>query len=234
MLRGIAGEAMPYRDPHTAGPALWALLQSTQCTFEVSCLPVPGSGSWRRGLEAVAIAHYRQQNGRSPAVNFGRMPSGYRMSSANNSRLVAAGKRFQGGPTGETDPSHLPGVAPVNGLDGDVQGPHWCGHTWSEWRPLSQDRVAGGVGLYRIRGRGGGLAYVGEGAIRARLAAHLRKTVDPHSAKPQDLVLREQRPLECSTVVGSWQTHQRRELETDLIAAHILSTGAVPAAQFIG
>src|SRR5688572_27321882 len=25
MLRGIYGEVMPYRDPHTAGPALWAL-----------------------------------------------------------------------------------------------------------------------------------------------------------------------------------------------------------------
>jgi hypothetical protein len=25
MLRGVFGEIMPYRDPHTAGPALWAL-----------------------------------------------------------------------------------------------------------------------------------------------------------------------------------------------------------------
>jgi hypothetical protein len=29
MLRGVYGELMPYRDPHTAGPALWALYHQT-------------------------------------------------------------------------------------------------------------------------------------------------------------------------------------------------------------
>jgi hypothetical protein len=75
---------------------------------------------------------------------------------------------------------------------------------------------------------------VGEGAIGARLATHFRKTLGPESAKPQDLVLREQRPLYYSSVTGPWERHQRQELETDLIAAHILSTGHVPPAQFIG
>ncbi len=42
-------------------------------------------------------------------------------------------------------------------------------------------------------------------------------------------------PLACSYVLdGAWHTHQRLELENDLIAAYVLSTGTVPPGQFIG
>jgi hypothetical protein len=34
MLRGVYGELMPYRDPHTAGTALWALYHQTGEEFE--------------------------------------------------------------------------------------------------------------------------------------------------------------------------------------------------------
>lgn len=87
MLRGIYGSQMPYRDPHTAGPALWALHQLDARPFLVSIVPVEGSAPWRKGLECVAISLYRQERQRSPTVNFGRMPVGYRMSSGNNARL---------------------------------------------------------------------------------------------------------------------------------------------------
>jgi hypothetical protein len=41
--------------------------------------------------------------------------------------------------------------------------------------------------------------------------------------------------VECSWVLGaSWLPHQRLELENDLIAAHLLTTGTAPAAQFLG
>ena len=41
--------------------------------------------------------------------------------------------------------------------------------------------------------------------------------------------------LECSWVLNkAWLAHQRLELETDLIAAHILATGNVPAVQSLG
>src|SRR5262245_44072224 len=59
-LRGIDRVPMPYRDPHTAGPALWALLQSEDAVFEVSVCPVAGGDPWRKALEAIAIAGYRQ------------------------------------------------------------------------------------------------------------------------------------------------------------------------------
>jgi hypothetical protein len=60
MLRGVYADVMPYRDPHTAGPALWALRQKTGCDFEVSVAEIVGDTPHRKGLEAVAISIYRQ------------------------------------------------------------------------------------------------------------------------------------------------------------------------------
>ncbi len=236
MLKGVFGDEMPYRDPHTAGPALWALRHATGEESEASVAVIEGSTPWRKGMEAVAIAKYRQEHGRSPTVNFGRMPKGYLMSSANNARLVAAGKRFRGGPTDEQDESHVPGIAPMGALDGDVNNDRWCGHSWSEWVPLEEaGRVvpAGALGLYRLRGDADeGLVYVGEGKIRDRLGAHRRKMDAPNH--PQGVVMRRGR-ITCSWVENnSWVRHRRLELETDLIAAHILGTGKVPLAQFLG
>ena len=87
-------------------------------------------------------------------------------------------------------------------------------------------------GLYRIRGRTDGLAYIGEGAIRARLLAHAAKL---KAATAQGDALRASAPLSLSIAYGpDWLRHQRLELETDLIAAQVLAAGHVPAAQFIG
>ena len=41
--------------------------------------------------------------------------------------------------------------------------------------------------------------------------------------------------LECSwTINNDWLSHQRLELENDLIAAYVLETATIPAAQFLG
>ncbi len=102
MLRGVYAVEMPYRDPHTAAPALWALRHATGCDFEASVLPFEETEQLRKGLEALAIALHRQQYRCSPTVQWGWMPLGYRMSSMNNVRLDAVGKRYRGGPTGQT------------------------------------------------------------------------------------------------------------------------------------
>jgi hypothetical protein len=236
LLRGILRDEMPYRDPHTAGPALWAQRQLTNDSYEASTCPVGGDYRLRKGLEAVAIALYRQEHQRSPTFNFGRMPLGYRMSSANNSRLVRAGKRFRGGPCDSPEQSHLPSLAPAGGLAGDADSLSWCGHHWSEWVPLADGIVlvpVGAEGLYRIRGADGMLLYVGEGKIRSRLKTHRAKA--RKASERQHMVFANAGPLEASWVACStWEPHQREELETDLIAAFTLTTGASPAAQFLG
>src|SRR5262250_2074499 len=86
MLAGVYRPEMPYRDPHTAAPALWALRDARGSMFEASVLPVAGDARDRKGLEALALALYRQNCGHSPTVNFGRILRGYRLSSGNNVR----------------------------------------------------------------------------------------------------------------------------------------------------
>jgi hypothetical protein len=236
MLKGVYLEEMPYRDPHTAGPGLWALRRSTQTAFEVEFCPVEADTPRRKGLEAVAIAVHRQRYGRSPTLNFGRMPAGYRMSSGNNARLVATGKRFRGGPIiGETDESHLPGIAPLGPLTRDTRADSWGGLTWSPWTPLTLTELgllAKSNGLYRIAGETPGLAYVGEGLVTARLRTHLAKL---GSSTAQGMVFASDAPLFFSCVLNvEWLRNQRLELETDLIAAHVVALRHPPAAQFIG
>jgi len=175
---------MPYRDPHTAAPALWALRHRDGCDFEVAVIEVPGTGPDRKALEATAITLYRIGSGRSPTASFGRMPAGYTISSGNNARLAAAGRRYRGGP----DPAAPagPASAPVSGLPGaDPASADWMNWTWSPWAPISQARgSAAGTGLYRVRSsHHAGLVYVGQGTIALRLRTHAAKASEPATAK---------------------------------------------------
>jgi hypothetical protein len=198
-------------------------------------VPTAGSTPWRKRLECVSISLYRQEHQRSPTVNFGRMPLGYRMSSANNARHVSKEKRFRGGADSEQDESHLPGVAPMGQLGGNPSSLTWCGHRWSEWIAASQALRAippKGTGLYRLRAPGHrDLLYIGQGLIRDRLQSHLSKIQQP--THRQSTIFTES--MECSWVGdASWWPHQRLELENDLIAAHILEEETVPLAQILG
>jgi hypothetical protein len=77
--------------------------------------------------------------------------------------------------------------------------------------------------------------YIGEGALAARLGAHFRKgrsTSRPRT--PQELAFADASDAEFSYATGGWEKHQRLELETDLIAAHVLELGHAPPAQFLG
>jgi hypothetical protein len=90
---------------------------------------------WRKGMEAVATAQYRNHHGRSPTVQFGRMPSGYVRSSMSYAQGV---KRFKGGPSGAPQTSHETGIAPLGRCEEDSQGSTWDAHQWTAWMPLSQ------------------------------------------------------------------------------------------------
>jgi hypothetical protein len=236
MQRGVYAAEMPYIDPHTAAPALWALRQTAGVEYEVSVLPVPGTVRWRKGVEALAVALHRQEFGRSPTVNFGRIPAGFRKSSGNNRRLADSNRRYRGSVCDTDEPHHVPGIPPVGALTGNPADVGWGGHTWSVWLPLHPSTALPpptATGLYRIRDAAGeGLPYVGEGLVAARLIAHWRKTLRP--GDPQGAVFGSAGRLECTWVLNQgWLPHQRLELECDLIGAHLMSTAVVPPAQFI-
>lgn len=231
MLGGVFRDEMPYRDPHTAGPALWALRHSEGCQFEAATTVFEGTAVERKGLEALAVTLYRLDHNGSPTVNFGRIPSGYQSSSGNNARLVDSGKRFRGGP----DPGVIAATesVPVHGaLDREVTSPDWMGWQWSPWVPATQSSGAPPVGLYRLRadGASSGLIYVGQGRIVDRIRAHLAKAlITDHPQAPHFSAT-----LNLSWVALNAPHVHLLEHENDLIASHVLTAGAPPAAQFIG
>jgi hypothetical protein len=231
-LSGVYGALMPYRDPHTGAPALWALRHRDGCDFEASVTAVPGEDPWRKALEATAITLYRLESGRSPTANFGRMPAGYRISTGNNAQLVASGRRARGG----LDPGARVAVhsVPVAGDPWtDPESARWMNWEWSAWVPISDAcKVMAVVGLYRVRCNGlSGLVYVGQGIVASRLQAHLAKGAKEDHRQARHF---------SGDLAASWvelpgaAKANCLEHETDLIAAHVLATGRPPAAQFLG
>ena len=87
--------------------------------------------------------------------------------------------------------------------------------------------------MYRISGTPDtGVIYIGQGGIAGRLRSHARKV--SRVGCRQGHVFAAAPTLEASWVGGEWLPHQRLELEVDLIAAHMLVTGRLPLAQFLG
>lgn len=235
MLLGVYAAEMPYADPHTAAPALWALRHATGCDFEASVAVAEGTAQWRKGLEALAIALYRQERGESPTVEFGRVPAGHRGSSGNNARLVAAGKRVRGGPTVEATVRNLRASRPPARSAGTPRARPGAatggllGSRWSWW--LAVSRHEGSIGCGRPKQRASSI--IGQGLIGRRVATHLAKSRT--SEQTQGAIFAARESLQASWVAADqYAAHQLLELESDLIAAHLLATGEVPAAQFLG
>jgi hypothetical protein len=238
-LRGRLGQLnelyradMPYADPHTAAPALWAMRHRDGCDYEASFIAVLDADQLRRALEVTAITLYRMQFGRSPTANFGGIPRGYRKSTPNNAQLVASGRRAHGGP--DLQAPVTADSAPVSGeLGTDPEAADWMTWTWSEWTPANEScRVATGTGLYRLRRDGTpGLVYVGQGSIAGRLRSHLAKA--GQQGHPQSRWF-------SGDVAASWirlpdmAMVNLLENENDLIASYFLATGRAPWAQFLG
>ena len=59
-----------------------------------------------------------------------------RISSNNDARLAATGRRYRGGRTDQAEDNHRPGIAPSEKLDNPSSGIQWLGLGWSEWQPI--------------------------------------------------------------------------------------------------
>jgi hypothetical protein len=231
-LNGVFGDVMPYGDPHTVGPALWAHRVDTGETFEVSVAVVEGEKGERLGREALEITKRRMIDGHSPAYNFGRMPRGWIRSSGNSQKLVAAGKRFRGRRMTAAELAALPpdpSVPPPVTLDGDVRARDWMGLAWRSAEreaPQRDDR-----GIYRIgQRRTGPLDYLGQGLVKARWEQH---------AKGWALDLAAERTGDSGRSVWDWSrldlsARQLLEVENDLIAGHVHAFARPPRVQFGG
>jgi hypothetical protein len=238
MLSGVYKPVMPYNDPHTAGPAFWALKQQKNCDYQASTAIVSSQSTpHRKGVECVAIAQHRQAYGKSPSFNFGRMPLGYSKSSSNNRSLVERGLRHRGEKTSEELKCHIPGIEPRCSLDQMLERGGHSAFDWSTWQSAETALAnisKSDIGLYILRRKATDeLVYVGEGKIRDRVSAHLKK--GHQKDHPQAFAFADPSTIELSfTLLPEFAKHQLLEIENDLIAAHLLQHGEVPAAQFIG
>lgn len=222
LARRTHNEEMPYRDPHTAAPCLWALQDKYGPGLEISyATPTSASDDQRRkAIEAALIASYRLEFGKSPPANFGRIIDGYEQSSYRR-----GGKR--GGRINEvrTERNANLSYSPKSWNSWEqVLDRNWMGRTWSSTYQLSDrlDANPPDVGLYRLwdSGRVPPLTYIGESSnISRRLYTH-EDTYGPevlfsYTARPD---LDDQ--------------NKREEAEIDLIGGHYISTGYSPLAQF--
>ena len=228
-LNGVYGEVMPYNDPHTAGPALWAHRIEFGETFEVSVAVLDVDRADRMVREALEVTKQRIIDGCSPAYNFGRMPRGWVKSSGNNRRLVEAGKRFRGYRLSDQEIAALPpdeSVAPHVSLEGDPRGADWMGLAWRSADVASPERDD--VGVYRIVGSPWGrLDYLGQGLITARWRTHA-------AGWAHELAAEGGVRAPYGWAVLALAPRQLLEVENDLIASHMTVFGRPPRVQFGG
>lgn len=222
LRRGVYAEEMPFRDPHTAAPCLWAVRQEVGPEFEVS-IAVPQLAEDkqpRKAFEEALIASYRRDAGESPTANFGRIIPGYKQSSYRKSSE-------RGGPLSEdeTESNSELGVGPLPWTDReDITGSTWMGLDWTSPIPLSDadSSLPSKDGVYRIWRNEvvPPLEYVGQTSnLRSRLYRHRHNREET---------------LRFSYVVLEEHSaqHKREEIETELIGAHWVATGESPRDQF--
>ena len=207
---------MPFDDPHTAAPALWAWSRSDGFKWECSAAPVEGSKQERMCLEASILWRYRLETGQSTRANHGRFHPHYAKSG-----MQARGVRGHLLADGATNPNGGPGTHPIRPT-GEPVGPVWCGLPWSENVPIDHASPPIEGGLYRLMAPGdSALLYVGETSnLRSRIVAH-------RNNGRNGLV-------SWATTLWAPRPFQRHELENDLIGAHHLHAGIPPRMQFGG
>lgn len=222
LARGTFADEMPYRDPHTAAPCLWAIQQEYTYQLEVS-VTVPsfaGKKQARKAFEDALIAVYRREAGESPTANFGRIIDGYKQSSYRS-------RENRGGPLapGETEPNAEEGIGPLDWhRSAEVVAEEWMGLSWSSPQPLdtADSSIPTTDGLYRLWEERDAppLEYIGQSSnLRSRLYRHRRS--------------RDGELLFSYTVLDKHDAqHKREEVETELIGAHWLAVEQSPRSQF--
>jgi hypothetical protein len=214
-------DLMPWNDPHTAAPSLWAWHDAEGYAYECSATPLDASTGGRRGMESFLLYKYRQERGESTLCNFGRFHPRYRKST-NRKEGLRGGKLAEGH---KDNPAGFPGIEPLEavGKPGDRD---WMGLEWTAWEPLATDNVravAAGAGLYLLKDAGSQeIVYIGQSAdVAMRLSGHCYKTWEGRML------------LFSYQIIGqAVLPHNLRELETDLIGNFFENFRKAPEFQF--
>jgi hypothetical protein len=210
-------DAMPFNDPHTAAPHLWALRTENSMTFEVSTCPMDTAKKNLRGMEDYLLWKYRLERGESTVCNYGRFHPQF--TRPTNMRDGRAGQRISNGVNPNSGPSYPP-LRPK----GEPTGPDWMGLYWSEPAPLKDAHMEApnAPGVYRIWRKGSDrLSYLGESMkLRSRLKTH-----GASALFGQNFLC----GLAALQITGKYQV---REVESDLLGAYYELKKRIPEQQY--
>jgi hypothetical protein len=214
-------DLMPWNDPITEAPALWAWRDAEGFEYECSAAPLDASPGGRRGMESFLLYQYRQERGESTLCNFGRFHPGYRKST-NRKENKRGGKLDE---SHKDNPAGGPSVPPlpVTGTPGDRE---WMGLAWSGKKSLDGESIGdvpSSAGLYLLFERDTGeVVYIGQSADCAkRLRSHAMKFLDQ-----EDLM------FSYYIVEKSLLPHNLKEGENDLIGNYFEVYRRAPKYQF--
>jgi hypothetical protein len=214
-------DLMPWNDPITEAPALWAWKDAEGFEYECSAAPLDASLGGRRGMESYLLYRYRLEYGESTLCNFGRFHPRYRKSTnrKENRRGGRLADDHKDNPAGGPGVPSLPSV----GKPGDAD---WMGLAWSGKKPLDEETISSvptEAGLYLLFERDTrDLVSIGQSADYAkRLMSHAMKF------------------LEGNDLMVSWYSpekpllpHNLKEWENDLIGNYFDIYRRAPKYQF--
>ncbi|MEZ2661650.1 GIY-YIG nuclease family protein [Aneurinibacillus aneurinilyticus] len=213
-------EEMPFNDPHTAAPSLWAWRDAEGMKFEFSVAQVQLPDREREALECYLLWQYRLEAGESTMCNHGRFHPQYIKSSQK--KQLRQGYRL---PAEEQNPAGGASMSPLH-MHGEPIDNDFMGLVWSELQPLltTKQVIAEKKGIYKILDAiTGELLYVGE-------SQNLRQRIPNHKRKPWG----HYEPVFSYVIqLDDILPYQLKELENDLIGAWYLITGKGPVFQFL-
>ncbi|WP_303703863.1 GIY-YIG nuclease family protein [Haloquadratum walsbyi] len=220
LIRGAFDEEMPYSDPHTASPSLWAIANEYGLGFEVSVATPPAAENdyQRKAIEDALIAVHRRETETNLVGNFGRMPPGYEKSTQRS-----GGAR--GGQSDEAERNYREGINPLPWENPEaVIADDWMGLSWSE--PLELESTVGEIpnygGVYRLwePETASPLRYLGE-------TVHLSNRLESHRRAYEEELFVSYAPL-----TEYVQKFQLQQVETELLGAHWLACQQAPQDQY--
>lgn len=210
LVRQTESQEMPFNDPHTAAPSLWAWQEAEQISYEFSVAPRQMERQQRRAIESYLLWQYRVETGSSVQCNHGKFHPQFVKSKSSKSQ-------FRGGrlANGHLNPAGGTSSIPLQ-RRGTASDSFWMGLAWSPngnlRQPQDRHLIPTSTGLYKLLDlTTHEIVYIGQ-------ASNLKKRLTDHSKKEWQSV-----PIGFSYVDLSTQSiqvgHMLNELENDLIGA---------------
>ena len=228
LRRNTLQAEMPFNDPHTAAPSLWAWRDAENLEFECSVTSITSidgreeARRQREGQEFFLLWQYRLEFGSSTRCNHGRFHPRYARST--DRKKGKRGYRLSDN-SGDNRSGGI-SLSPLQPL-ACSQEKNWMGLQWStpnQLASITRQGILAILGVYKIFDpETGELLYVGETKnLKTRLAAHARKNWQCQKPLYSFVELPEDTP-----------TYQRREVENDLLGGFYAQSQNMPKFQLI-